>query len=505
MSTILAGMMSVCTPMALGLMLCGVVLGIVFGALPGLSATTGIALCLPLTFKLSPVDSIALLIGIYVGGISGSLISAILINVPGTAASVASCFDGHPMAQQGKAGNALGIGLMASFIGTLLSFIALVTIAPTLAQITIKFTPFEYFAIVLFSLTLIGTLISGSVVKGLLAGVTGVLLGCVGVAPGTGTLRFTFNVVELSAGLSQTPGMVGVFALGAQLGIISKGFKAHEDEVQQCKLKGFGMPLADWIKQIPNIIRSALLGIGIGILPGIGGGTSNLIAYGVAKSCSKYPEKFGTGIPDGIVASETSNNASVGGALIPLLTVGIPGDTVTAMLLGALTIQGLTPGPLLFNTNGVFVYGLFTAVLISTIMMIIVEYSGMRAVVKILGAPRYILLPVILVICMAGIFTCNNRVFDLWIMLFFGIIAFIMSRYGFPTAPMILGFILGPYLETYMVRANQLGRGSLMPIFQRPIAMGFLIVMAAFVVFQIYTNVKKMKAGNDNPIEDVDD
>ena len=265
------------------------------------------------------------------------------------------------------------------------------------------------------------------------------------------------------------------------------------------------MPLADWIKQIPNIIRSALLGIGIGILPGIGGGTSNLIAYGVAKSCSKYPEKFGTGIPDGIVASETSNNASVGGALIPLLTVGIPGDTVTAMLLGALTIQGLTPGPLLFNTNGVFVYGLFTAVLISTIMMIIVEYSGMRAVVKILGAPRYILLPVILVICMAGIFTCNNRVFDLWIMLFFGIIAFIMSRYGFPTAPMILGFILGPYLETYMVRANQLGRGSLMPIFQRPIAMGFLIVMAAFVVFQIYTNVKKMKAGNDNPIEDVDD
>ena len=157
---------------------------------------------------------------------------------------------------------------------------------------------------------MIGTLISGSVVKGLLAGVTGVLLGCVGVAPGTGTLRFTFNVVELSAGLSQTPGMVGVFALGAQLGIISKGFKAHEDEVQQCKLKGFGMPLADWIKQIPNIIRSALLGIGIGILPGIGGGTSNLIAYGVAKSCSKYPEKFGTGIPDGIVASETSNNAS---------------------------------------------------------------------------------------------------------------------------------------------------------------------------------------------------
>lgn len=505
MSDVLAGMLSVVTPTALLLMLGGVILGIVFGALPGLSATTGIALCLPLTYKLGSTDAIALLIGIYVGGISGSLISAILINVPGTAASVATCFDGHPMAQQGKAADALGIGLMASFIGTVISFVALITIAPTLAQITIKFTPFEYFAIVLFSLTLIGTLISGSVVKGLLAGITGVLLGCVGVAPGTGTVRFTFGMVELSAGLSQTPGMVGVFALGAQLGIISKGFKAKEDEVQQCRMKGFGMPFKDWVRQLPNIIRSALLGIGIGILPGIGGGTSNLIAYGVAKSCSKYPEKFGTGIPDGIVASETSNNASIGGALIPLLTVGIPGDTVTAMLLGALTIQGLTPGPLLFNTNGVFVYGLFTAVLISTIMMIVVEYTGMRAVVKILSAPRYILLPVILVVCMAGIFTCNNRIFDLWIMLFFGIIAFLLSRYGFPTAPMILGFILGPYLETYMMRAQQMGRGSLMPIFQRPIAMAFLVVMLIFVAMQVVKNVQNAKKNGANPIEDVDD
>lgn len=505
MNDILNGILSVLTPSALLLMTGGTILGIIFGALPGLSATTGIALCLPLTYKLGSIEAVALLIGIYVGGISGSLVSAILINVPGTAASVATTFDGHPMAQQGRASEALGIGLMSSFIGTLISFLALVTLAPKLARITIHFTPFEYFAIVLFSLTLIGTLISGSVVKGLMAGVVGVLLGCVGVAPGTGTTRFTFGMVELSAGLSQTPGMVGVFALGAQLGIINKGLKAEGEEVQQCKMKGFGMPFSEWLRHWPNIIRSSLLGIGIGILPGIGGGTSNLIAYGVAKSCSKHPEKFGTGIPDGIIASETSNNASIGGALIPLLTVGIPGDTVTAMLLGALTIQGLTPGPLLFNTNGVFVYGLFTAVLISTIIMLVIEYTGMRTIVKILGFPRYVLLPVILVICMAGIFACNNRIFDLWIMLFFGIVAFLLSRYGFPTAPLIMGFILGPYLETYMIRAQQLGRGSLMPIFSRPVAVAFLVIMVAFVVFQIVKNVKTAKKEGANPIEEMDD
>lgn len=505
MSDILNGMMSVCTPTALLLMLGGVILGIAFGALPGLSATTGIALCLPMTYRLGSTDAIALLIGIYVGGISGALISAILINVPGTVASAATTFDGHPMAQKGQAAEALGIGLMSSFIGTVLSFIALISIAPLLAQITIHFSPFEYFAIVLFSLTLIGTLISGSVVKGLIAGVIGVLLGCVGVAPGTGTPRFTFGIVNLTSGFSQTPAMVGVFALGSQLGLISKGFNAKGDEVRQCKMHGFGMPFKEWLNHMPNIIRSALIGIGVGILPGIGGGTSNLIAYGVAKSSSKYPEKFGTGIPDGVIASEVSNNASIGGALIPLLTVGIPGDTVTAMLLGALTIQGLTPGPLLFNSNGVFVYGLFTAVLISTIMMIFVEYNGMRFIVKILGVPRYTLLPVILVICMAGVFSSNNRIFDLWVMLFFGVISFLLSRYGFPTAPMILGFILGPYLETYLMRAQQLGRGSMMPIFGRPVAMAFLAITIAFVAFQVVRNVKRAKEMGENPIEDVDD
>ena len=505
MNDILAGMMSVCTPTALLLMAGGVVLGIVFGALPGLSATTGIALCLPITYRLGPIDAIALLIGIYVGGISGALISAILINVPGTVASAATTFDGHPMAMKGKAAEALGIGLMSSFIGTLLSFLALIFIAPTLAQITIHFAPFEYAAIVLFSLTLIGTLISGSVVKGLMSGVLGVMLGCVGVAPGTGTVRFSFGLVQLSAGFSQTPAMVGVFALGSQLGLIAKGFKAKEDQIRQCKMHGFGMPFKEWLHHTPNIIRSALIGTGIGILPGIGGGTSNLIAYGVAKSTSKYPEKFGTGIPDGIIASETSNNASIGGALIPLLTVGIPGDTVTAMLLGALIIQGLTPGPLLFNNNGVFVYGLFTAVLISTILMIIIEYTGMRWIVKILGVARYMLLPIILVICMTGVYTSNNRMFDLVVMLFFGIVSFLLSRYGFPTPPLILGFILGPYLETYVMRAQQLGRGSLMPVFTHPVAMAFLVITVVFVISQIIKNRKRAKAQGDNPIEEVDD
>lgn len=502
MNDILTGILSVTTPFALLLMAIGTALGIIFGALPGLSATMGIALCLSMTYKMASLDAIALLIGIYVGGISGGLVSAILINIPGTQSSIATTFDGYPMAKQGKAKEALGIALMASFIGTLISFIALITIAPTLAQITIKFTPFEYFAIVLFSLTLIGTLISGSVTKGLLSGVLGLMLGCVGVAPVTGTIRFIFDVTNLKAGFSQTPAMVGMFALGAQLNMIQKGFNTKQQSIEQGKMQGFGMPFKGWLHQSFNIIRSALIGIGIGILPGIGGGTSNLIAYGVAKSQSKYPEKFGTGIPDGIIASETSNNASVGGALIPLLTVGIPGDTVTAMLLGALTIQGLTPGPLLFKTNGVFVYGLFACVLISTIMMVVIEYFGMRTIIKIMSIPRFILLPIVLVVCMVGVFAYNNRIFDLWVMLFFGLIGYLMNQFNYPNAPVILAFILGPYLETYMLRAQQLGRGSLAPIFQRPIAMAFIIVTVAFVLSTAYKQIKASNKGPGDPAQD---
>lgn len=494
MSETIAGLLSVCNAPCLLLMAAGTILGIIFGALPGLSATMGIALCLSLTYSMSSVEAISLLIGIYIGGISGGLVSAILINVPGTASSIATCFDGHPMAERGEAGRALGVGLFASLIGTVFSFIILINLAPTLAKFTLKFGPYEYFAICLFSLTLIGTLISGTILKGLASGVLGVLLGCVGVAQVTGTLRFTFGITELSSGFGSTPAMVGIFAIGAMLSAVMKGFENDGSKIAQYKLHGFGLSKKEIVEQLPNFLRSALIGTGIGILPGIGGGTSNLVAYGIAKSSSKYPEKFGTGIIDGIIASETSNNASIGGALIPLMTVGIPGDTVTAMLLGALTIQGLTPGPLLFKTDAGFVNGLFAAVLISTIMMVIFEYFGMKPLVKILGVPRYELLPIVMAICMVGVFASNNRVFDLWTMLFFGILGFVLSRFGFPTAPVILGFIIGPYMEQYMLRAVMVGRGSLMGIFQRPIAVTFLALTVLSVAFTVYKELKAKKA-----------
>lgn len=498
MSLLISGMQSILNPVCILLMIFGTALGIIFGALPGLSATMGIALCLPMTYTMNSIQAIALLIGIYIGGISGGLVSAILINVPGTASSIATCFDGYPMAERGEAGKAMGIGLMSSFIGTFLSFLVLVTIAPTLAQYTLKFGPYEYFAVCVFALTLIGTLISGSVIKGLTSGIFGILLGCVGIAPVTGTVRFTFGIRAMKAGFGSTPAMVGIFAIGATLAAIMKGFEHDSGQTMQYKMHGFGMSLKGWLSHWLNIFRSALIGIGIGILPGIGGGTSNLVAYGVAKSSSKHPEKFGTGIPDGIIASETSNNASIGGALVPLLTIGIPGDTVTAILLGALVIQGLTPGPLLFSTNGAFVYALFAAVLVCNVLMIVMEYFGMTAIVKILKVPRYILLPVVMAICMVGVYSSNNQIFDLWTMLIFGAVGFIMTLFGFPTAPVILGFIIGPYMEQYMLRAVMLGRGSLVGIFTRPIAMFFLIAAVLFVVFITYKQFKSKSISADS-------
>lgn len=497
MEVIISGITSVLTPYSIVLMFFGTALGIIFGALPGLSATMGIALCLPMTYTMNSAQAIALLIGIYIGGISGGLVSAILINVPGTSSSIATCFDGNPMAERGESGRALCVGLTSSFIGTLLSFLVLITVAPKLAQFTLKFSPYDYFAVCLFSLTLIGTLISGSVIKGLISGLIGILLGCVGVAPITGTIRYTLGFRQLRGGLSSTAAMVGIFAVGAIMSSIVKGFDSGTKPVRQYKMRGTGFTRKEFRGQIPNFLRSALIGIGIGILPGIGGGTSNLIAYGVAKSSSKYPEKFGTGIIDGIVASETSNNASIGGALVPLLTIGIPGDTCTAMLLGALTIQGLTPGPLLFNTDGKFVYGLFGAVFFCTLIMIFLEYFGMSAIVKILDIPRWILLPCIMMVCMVGVFSSNNRVFDLWTMLFFGAIGFLFSLFGFPTAPIILGFIIGPYMEEYLLRSISLGRGSLAGIFQKPIAMFFLIVALVFVSYTVYKNIKHGKLAAD--------
>lgn len=490
---IIEGFLAIMTPACLGLIIAGTIIGIIFGALPGLTSTMAIALCLPITYTLGTTEGISLLMGLYIGGISGGLISAILLKIPGTPSSIATTFDGAPMAEKGEAGKALGAGVLYSFLGTMMSIAALVFLAPFIAEWTIKFGPYEYFAIGVFSLTMVGSLVSGSVAKGLASCALGLCIAQVGAAPMTSALRFTFGNHELDNGFALLPVMIGLFAVTEVFLAAEEGLKAQAGSTRKYKMKGFGVSLKEFREQTGNMIRSAAIGIGIGILPGIGGGTSNMIAYMAAKNASKEPEKFGTGCIDGIIASETSNNASIGGALIPLLTLGIPGDTATAMLLGALMIKGISTGPLLFKTNGVLVYSIFGAVIIATVAMLIFEYLGMRVFVKILSVPRWILLSVVIALCCVGAYGTNSRMFDVWTVLFFGLIGYLLKKYGFSLSPMLLGFILESTIETNLMRGMQYSQGDVTAFIKSPIAVIFWVITIVSVFLTVRKERKKQK------------
>ena len=308
-------------------------IGIIFGAIPGLTATIAIAMMLPMTFSMPTTMGIASLVALYIGGISGGLVSAILLNMPGTPSSIATCFDGRPLALKGEGGKALGVGVVFSFIGTVLGIAAMIFIAPPLASITIKFGAWEYFTVTMFSLTLIASLAGKNIVKGIITAVIGMMFASVGLAPIDGVERFTFGSVELTSGFAMLSVLVGLYAISEVMKTAGMMQSGENFVATKFHMKGFGFSLQEFFSQIKNAIRSAIIGIGIGILPGIGGGTSNIVSYSIAKNQSRHPERFGTGIIDGVVASETANNATIGGAMIPLLTLGIPCYTATAMLL----------------------------------------------------------------------------------------------------------------------------------------------------------------------------
>ncbi len=483
------GLLSVLNLGTLGIVFLGVVIGIIFGSIPGLTSTMGVALCLPLTFGMSPLNGIAMLIGLYVGGTSGGLISAILLKIPGTPSSVATTFDGGPMAENGEAGKALGIGIFYSFLGTVFSIVALIFIAPSLAKVALKFGPYEYFAICLFALTMIGSMVGDNLFKGLLSGAAGVTFSLFGIANIGGASRFTFGLTSMENGFSQLPVMIGLFAVSEVIRTGAEKVSQKGMIMKEADIHGFGISRKEFLEQFVNFIRSALIGIGIGILPGIGGATSNIVAYSVARQQSRYPEKFGTGIIDGLIASETSNNASIGGALIPMLTLGIPGDTVTAIMLGALTLHGITPGPMLFKNSGELVYGVFGAFIMATIVMLIVEYGGIRLFIKVLAVPKYILLPIVLVLCVVGTYGTNHNMFDVWSSLLFGVIGYFMAVHEFPKAPMILGFVLGQLVEENLVRGLMYANNNFWGFFESPIASVFMAV-AAFMVLR--TAVKQI-------------
>ncbi len=461
----------------------GVVIGLVFGAVPGLSATMAVALCLPLTFGMEAVTAMSLLVSLYIGGVSGGLVSAILIGIPGTPSSIATTFDGRPMALRGEAGRALGLAIFFSFVGGMIGFVVLFFLAPPLARFALRFGTYEYFAIAVFALTLVAGLAGKSLLRGIIAALLGLLFSTVGFAPTDAIPRFTFGFSALDGGFSLLPVLLGLFAVTE---ILNEVLKKPDDRtvppVNFTSPRFPGASLRDLVENGWNALRSGAIGVGIGLLPGIGSSASNLLAYSAARSSDKKPERFGTGVPAGIVASETANNANVGAAMVPLIALGIPGDSVTAMLLGGLMIHGMQPGPLLFTNNGPLVYAVFVALLIANFAMLVISIAGIRVFVRILSVPKSYLLAVVMVTCVLGAFAVNNRVFDVYTLVGFGILGLVLTRLSIPFPPLILGFILGPLIEVNFRSALMSSRGEILPFFERPFTALFLGLALLYVV-----------------------
>ncbi|MCL2380529.1 MAG: tripartite tricarboxylate transporter permease [Treponema sp.] len=469
----------------------GVVLGLMFGAIPGITTSMGMALVLPVTFTMPLFPAIGLLLGIYVGGTTSGFIPAILLNIPGTPASIATTFDGHPMARRGEASTALGIALISSFIGGVVSLLVLFTLAPVVAGVALSFGPVEFFSIVALTFVLVASLSGKSLLKGLISAMLGVMLTTIGMAPLDGVLRYTFGFHALNGGLSLMPVLIGAYAVTEVL--TTAEFNVPMAKTGSYKLKGFGLSLREAKSQIINWLRSAFIGVGVGILPGIGANVSNLLAHAAAKAQSKYPEKFGTGVKDGVVAPETANNAVCGSSMIPVLTLGIPADPGTAMLLVAMTIHGIQAGPLLFDRNPELIYTIFAFMIVAFFIMISAGYFGMRMFLKVLSVPKHILLPIILVICCVGAFSLNNRLFDVGSIIVIAVLAYGMSKFKYPLAPFILGFILGDLFETSLRRSLMFTRGNMMDFFQHPVFIVALITFVLVVAFTVRSQIKQRK------------
>lgn len=473
-------------PVAILMVFIGVTVGIIFGALPGLTTVAALSMFLPVTYVMASHVGLSMLTAIYIGGISGGLISAILLNIPGTPSSIATTFEGSPMAKKGEAGKALGLGVFASLIGTIIGVFVMIVAAPALAKLTLKFGPWEYFSVTFFALTLISSLTGKSIVKGLIAAMFGMMFATVGLSPVDGTPRYTFGNLQLTTGFQLLIVLVGLYAIKEVF--VTAAAKHQDVKVLDYKMKGLGFTLHDMKGNWFNLLRSSLIGLGIGILPGIGGATSNIIAYSVAKNSSKHPEKFGTGIPDGIIASEASNNASIGGAMIPLLTLGIPGDGATAILLGGFMLHGMQPGPLLFQQNGDTVFIIFAAMLLGIVFMAILMWAGMRMFVKVLKVPSHILIPLIVVLCSIGAYALGNRVFDMWGLILFGFVGLMMSKFKIPAPPFILGFILEGALELNLRRGLEYSNGNGWEVLSRPISGTFIVLTVLSIVATLYNN-----------------
>lgn len=497
MTELAGGFIHSFTPYPFFLICLGTVLGITVGAIPGLTGAMLIALTLPFTFYMAPVDGITLLVAMYVGAISGGLITATLLRMPGTPAAVMTTFDGYPMARSGRPGRALGLGITASFVGGLISWVFLATLSQPLSDFAVRFGPFEYFALVLMALVLIASVTEGSMIKGLLSGMLGMLVAMPGVDPSAGDLRLTYGFHEMDAGLNLLPVLIGVFAIGQVISDVVK----IEERVEAVKMdrKGIFLSVGDWFKHAVNLIRSSLIGTWIGILPGVGANIGSIVAYTGAKTFSKKPEAFGTGSEEGIIASEAANNATVGGALVPLIAMGIPGSVIDAILLGALLVHSIQPGPLLFVNNPDVVYAVIATALIANVVMFAVMLGAVGHLAKLRNVPRAFLMPTIVVFCVVGSYALSNRMFDVWVMLFFGVVGYFLERAKVPLGPFVIGLVLAPIAEESLRSGLMLSNGSYAPLATRPMSAAFMVVAIIMLIWPIWRHYKAHRNGKSLP------
>ncbi len=473
-SSLLHGFSILFQPEYLLFCLLGVCLGQLVGALPGIGPSAGIAILLPLTFGADPIASIVMFAGIYYGAQYGGTITSVLVSIPGESSSVMTSIDGYQLAMKGRAGAALGMAAIASFIAGTLGTIGLMLVAPALAQMALAFGPPEYFALVLLGLLSLA-LVGGDLVKGMMAGVAGLMLATIGVDPQVGSTRYMFGQVWLLDGVEFLVLAVALFGVGEVLASVERDPSASRVDAKIDKV----LPTrADWVISKWATLRGSAIGFLIGVLPGAGATIATFIAYAVEKKVSRHPEKFGTGVMEAVAGPEAANNSASSGAMVPMLALGVPGSNTTAVLLGALVMFGLQPGPQLFERAPDLVWTIIASMFLGNLILLLLNLPLAGMFAHLLRVPYAVLYPIILALCIAGVFAAQNSMDDLWMMAAFGVAGYVLKKTEFPVAPLILGLVLGPLLENSLRQSMQLSHGSAWIFFERPVSLALLTVIA---------------------------
>jgi putative tricarboxylic transport membrane protein len=468
----------------------GALVGTLIGVLPGLGPIAAIALLLPLTFKMAPAAAIIMLAGIYYGAMYGGSTTSILVNIPGEAASVVTCLDGYQMARHGRAGPALGIAALGSFIAGSVGLVGLMFFAPLLGSFALGFGPPEYFAITFLGLTLVSYLSRGSVLKALLMAVLGLLLGTIGTDPISGQERFNYGSLTLGDGLGLVPVAMGLFGVAEVLDNLDKSLRG---DVYAREIKGLLPNRQDWKESLWPIIRGSIVGFFIGIVPGPSGALSSFTSYALEKRLSRHPEKFGKGAIEGVAGPESANNSSTAGAFIPLLSLGLPSNIVMALFIGALLIHGVQPGPLFMKNHPELFWGVVASMYVGNVMLLVLNLPLIGIWVRLLRVPYAVLYPLILLLCLIGVYSINNNVLEILIMIIAGLAGLVLRRWGFDGAPFLLALVLGPMMESSLRQALLISRGSFAIFFIRPVASVLMLLAAAFLITALVPMVKRKR------------